>query len=246
MSTDQTAFDAARHEQRHAPSSVAQVRRQAYGLHQDGRDPIVPDEPGWPARGRQDQPPDSVEVLRWKCIDWETGRVTVTERVFEGKSSKPETKAGERGVVLNEAQLAELREYKQKHYPDAEPEGWLFPGKRNGPIDAGWFMTKTIKPIAQSLGFPAIHWHALRHWNNSAMLTSGIDPAVRMKRVGHSSVKTNMIYSHADLALQKAASNAIWQRLQAAKPELESKKGESKDQLSPFSVTPNQPLSLTP
>src|SRR5947207_5644305 len=130
-------------------------------------------------------------ALRWKCIDWETGRVTVTESLFEGKSSKPKTKAGERGVVLNEAQLAELREYKQKHYPGAEPEGWLFRGKRNRPIDAGWFMTKVIKPIAERLGFPAIHWHALRHWNNSAMLDSGIDPAVRMKRVGHSSVQTN-------------------------------------------------------
>ena len=62
-------------------------------------------------------------AFRWKCIDWETGRVIVTESPFEGKSNKPETKAGERVVVLNEAQLAELREYKQKHYPDAEPDG---------------------------------------------------------------------------------------------------------------------------
>ena len=85
-------------------------------------------------------------------------------------------------------------------------------------------MREVIKPIAESLGFPEIRWHALRHWNNSAMLNSGIDPTVRMKRVGHSSVRANMIYSHADLALQKAASDAIWQRLQAAKQELERMK----------------------
>jgi integrase len=181
-------------------------------------------------------------ALRWKCIDWETGRVTVTESLFEGKSNKPKTKAGERGVVLNEAQLAELREYKHKYYRDAEPEGWLFPGKRNRPMDAGWFMMKVIKPIAERLGIPEIHWHALRHWNNSAMLNSGVDPTVRMKRVGHSSVKTNMIYSHADLALQKAASDAIWQRLQAAKQELKRMKEESKAPLSLLSVT----LSVTP
>ena len=70
-------------------------------------------------------------ALRWKSIDWETGRVTVTESLFEGKSNKPKTKARERVVILNEAQLAELREYKQKHNPDADREGWLFPGKRN-------------------------------------------------------------------------------------------------------------------
>jgi integrase len=182
-------------------------------------------------------------ALRWKCIDWETGGVTVTESLFEGKSSRPKTKAGECGVVLNEAQLAELKEYEQKHYLDAEPEGWLFPGKRNRPMDAGWFMRKVIKPIAAKLGFPDVHWHALRHWNNSAMLNSGIDPTVRMRRVGHSSVRTNMIYSHADLALPKAASDAIWQRLQAAKQELEAMKAGSQEApLSPLSVT----LTVTP
>jgi len=164
--------------------------------------------------------------------NWENGVVTVTESLFEGKSNRPKTKAGERLAVLNEAQLAELRVYKERHYPDAAPEGWLFPGKRNRPIDAGWFMKKAIKPIAERLGFPAIHWHALRHCNNTAMLNSGIDPAVRMKRVGHSSVKTNLIYSHADFALQKAAPDAVWGR----------KKEESKASLSLLSVT----LSVTP
>jgi hypothetical protein len=81
------------------------------------------------------------------------------------------------------------------------------------------------------------------------MLNSGVDPAVRMQRVGHSSVKTNMIYSHADLALQKAASEAIWQRLQTAKQVLGEKKAQSDAQLSPLSVTlsvtPNQPQSLS-
>ena len=76
-------------------------------------------------------------------------------------------------------------------------------------------MKKAIKPIATKLGCPEIHWHALRHRNVSAMLNSGIDPAVRMKRVGHASVRTNLIYSHVDDSLQRAASEAVWQRRQA-------------------------------
>jgi integrase len=183
-------------------------------------------------------------ALRWNCIDWATGLVTVTESLFEGKSSRPKTKAGERAVLLNEAQIAQLKVYKQKHYPDAGPDEWLFPGKRNRPMDAGWFMAKVIKPVAEKLGFGAIHWHALRHWNNSAMLNSGIDPAIRMKRVGHATARTNLIYSHPDLALQKAASDAIWQRLELAKQKLEEKKkeSESKAPISSLSVT----LSVTP
>jgi hypothetical protein len=49
----------------------------------------------------------------------------VTKSLFEGKSNKPKTEAGERVAVPNEAALAALREYQQKHYLDAEPGGWL-------------------------------------------------------------------------------------------------------------------------
>lgn len=78
------------------------------------------------------------------------------------------------------------------------------------------------------------------------MLNSGIDPAVRMKRVGHASVNTNLIYSHADIALQKAASDAIWNRLQSAKQELERKRKEKEEKapVSPLSVTPNQVVAV--
>ena len=65
-------------------------------------------------------------------------------------------------------------------------------------------MKKAIKPVAAKLGLPEIHWHALRHWNVSAMLNSNIDPAVRMKRVGHASVRTNLICSHAGCTLHRA------------------------------------------
>ena len=145
-------------------------------------------------------------ALRVNSVDWETGVVTVRESLFEGKSNRPKTKAGERLVVLNEAQLAELRKYQEEHLHGTDPKGWLFPGKRGRPIHVGWFMRKVIKPIAAKLGFPEIQWHALRHWNNSAMLNAGVDPAVRMKRVGHANIRTNLIYSHSDLALQRSAS----------------------------------------
>lgn len=134
------------------------------------------------------------------------------------------SKVGERSALLNAPQFTKLRAYKQNQYPDAAPDEWLFPSKRNRPMDAGWFMAKVIKPVAKKLGFGAIHWHVLRHWNNSAMLKSVIDPAVRMKRVGHATVRTNLIYSHPDLALQKAASDAIWQRLERVSQEMEKRK----------------------
>jgi hypothetical protein len=59
-----------------------------------------------------------------------------------------------------------------------------------------------------------------------------------------------MVYSHADLALQKAPSDAIWQLLQAAKQELETMKAGSQAPFSLLSVTltvtPNRGMPLTP
>jgi len=84
------------------------------------------------------------------------------------------------------------------------------------------------------------------------MLNSGIDPAVRMKRVGHGSERTNLIYSHPEMALQKAASDAIWQRTQAAKLGVERIKKEEAEKASlsllsvTLSVTPNQGVPLSP
>lgn len=61
----------------------------------------------------------------------------------------------------------------------------------------------------------------------------------------------NKFYNHAHMVLQKAASDAIWQRLQAAKQELERKEKEE-DKKAPLSllsgtlpVTPNQGVPLS-
>jgi len=51
----------------------------------------------------------------------------VRESLFEDKVSKPNTKAGEREVVLNEAQIAELKTYKQNHYPMQSQMAGYFP-----------------------------------------------------------------------------------------------------------------------
>jgi integrase len=77
----------------------------------------------------------------------------------------------------------------------------------------GWPMSKHIKPIAQKLGIQGIHWHALRHFNNSLMLAEGVDVKTRMDRLGHVNDRVNIIYSHANDEAQMQASELIWQNL---------------------------------
>jgi len=93
------------------------------------------------------------------------------------------------------------------------------PGKRGRPIDLGWLMSKHIKPLARKLGIPELHWHALRHLNNSLMLNEGVDVRTRMDRLGHTHGRVNIIYSHAGDQAQLAASEAVWQKLKTVESE---------------------------
>ena len=77
-------------------------------------------------------------------------------------------------------------------------------------------MANHIKPLAAGLGIPELHWHALRHLNNSLMLNEGVDMKTRMDRLGHTHDRVNIIYSHAGDQAQLAASEVVWQKLKAA------------------------------
>jgi len=175
----------------------------------------------------------------------------VTESVWEGNSTQPKTKKGYRKVILTPTQIAELKKYKDDNFPSAGSDDWLFPGRGKRPMDMHWFMSEHIKPVAEKLGIQGIHWHALRHLNNSPMLNEGVDVATRMDRLGHVSDRVNLIYSHSEDQAQVAASQTIERRLDAARANLQEKrKAGSKAPLSLLSVTLtvtlNQGQSVSP
>ena len=161
-----------------------------------------------------------VRGLRWSACYWEHDTILVRESVWGGHSNLPKSRKGYRKVRFTPSQMAELREYKDKHTPEAGPADWVFPGKRNRPLDMRWLMSKYVKPIADGLGIKGVRWNALRHLNNSIMLNEGVDVKVRQDRLGHVTDRVNMIYSHPDDASQVAASKAIERRLEAAKKKL--------------------------
>jgi integrase len=164
-----------------------------------------------------------IRGLRWRNVLWDSATIFVTESVWEGNSTPPKTKKGYRKVVLTPKQMAELKKYRDDNHPDAAPDAWVFPGKRNRPLDMGWHMSEHINLMAEELGIQGVHWHALRHLNNSLMMNEGVDVATRMDRLGHVTDRVNLIYSHAGDQAQLAASEAIERKLEAAREELEKK-----------------------
>ena len=114
----------------------------------------------------------------------------------------------------------------------------------------GWLMSQHVKPLAEELGMQRIHWHALRHLNNSLMMNEGVDVATRMDRLGHVTDRVNLIYSHSGDEAQMAASEAIERRLEAARDTLEKRRQAGFQALSPLltvtqTVTPNRSREAT-
>jgi len=134
--------------------------------------------------------------LQWRNVIWDLNTIVITQSVFEGKATPPKTKKGYRKMILTPKQMAELKEYKDKNHSHAGPDAWVFPGKRNRPLDMGWLMSQHVKPLAEELGMQRIHWQALRHLNNSLMMNEGVDVATRMDRLGHVTDRVDLIYSH--------------------------------------------------
>jgi integrase len=157
--------------------------------------------------------------LRWESVVWEHNTIVIRESVWEGISTSPKTRKGYRDLVVTDEQMQVLRDYKEKNFPDAPPDAWVLPGKRGRPVDMGWLMSKYIKPLARKLGIPELHWNALRHLNNSLMLSEGVDVKTRTDRLGHTQGRVNMIYSHAGYQAQLAAAKAVWQKLKTAESE---------------------------
>ena len=151
--------------------------------------------------------------LRWSSVNWEQNTITITEFVWQGHSTLPKSQKGYRKVILTPNQIDVLRRYKEENYPNAGANDWVLPGKRNRPIHMSRVMTHHVRPVAQMLGIDEVHWHALRRLNNTIMLDENVDIATRKDRLGHTTDRVNLIYSHAGDQAQVAASEAIEKRL---------------------------------
>jgi len=177
--------------------------------------------------------------LRWSSVNWEQGSIVITESVWESHSTLPKSRKGYRKVILTPRQINVLRQYKEQNYPNADPNDWVLPGKKGRPIDMDRVMTHHVRPVAQTLGISGVHWHALRHLNNTIMLDENVDIATRKDRLGHTTDDVNLIYSHAGDKAQLAASEAIEKRLEAVQEEVQKRLSVTQ------TVTQQQAVSAT-
>jgi integrase len=158
--------------------------------------------------------------MRWSDIDLSAGRCRVTQTVIQVGSkvstSEPKTSSGRRGLSLDSATMAVLREHRRRtleqrllvgsgftdhdlvfHHPDG---ACLHP-------DA---VSATFLRRARGNGLPRLTLHGLRHTWATLALEQGVHPRVVQERLGHSNIAITLdIYSHVSPTLHDEAAELV-------------------------------------
>jgi len=125
------------------------------------------------------------ETAHLKISDIDSSRMLI--RIDQGKGRK------DRYTLLSKVALKELRNYYRKY----RPTSWLFAGKdKDKPIDTGTIQS-LFKHAKNKAGIiKAATPHTLRHSFATHFLEDGGDIFHLKKLLGHSSLKTTLIYIH--------------------------------------------------
>ena len=135
--------------------------------------------------------------LRWQDVDLQRGVLSVA------KSYRSQTKSGiARSVPIPDALLFALRDWKV--LCPATKEGVVCPLSLDKTARSGWHQTSRRRPEltalyrAAGIPIPSAPWHCLRHSYASLFVQSGGSIVTLQKLLGHSDIKTTMVYAHID------------------------------------------------
>jgi site-specific recombinase XerD len=107
-------------------------------------------------------------------------------RVEQGKGKK------DRYTILSQRTLEVLRD----HFRYQRPGEWLFCGREGKPLSKRSIEKIVSVAAAKACKGKRVHPHTLRHCFATHLLEAGVALPVIQQLLGHSSVKTTMIYLH--------------------------------------------------
>jgi len=169
-----------------------------------------------------------VLALRWNRVHLDTKVVQVREALEQTKAfgvrfKLPKSRAGRRDITLPDILVDALREHRKAmlelrmqlgagKLPD---DALLFADVDGGPLSPTAVSTAWAD-FAESVGIPAVTFHALRHTHASQLIDQGVDIVTISKRLGHAKPDVTLrVYAHLfqkDDAKAAAAINAALER----------------------------------
>jgi integrase/recombinase XerD len=120
----------------------------------------------------------------------------------------------DRYTILSQRTLEVLRDH-IKYSRDRE---WLFPGRGGNPISRRYVEHIVSRAGAKALKGKRVHPHMLRHCFATHLLEAGVALPVIQQLLGHSSIKTTMIYLHVSHTILSRVKSPLDMDIDAKEP----------------------------
>jgi integrase len=187
-------------------------------------DAFLRDDPKWLAVYRlmltTGMRPGELYALTWSDLDFEQNIVRIRRTITDNAEGKRVVGATPKGgktryVALSRSARAALLDWQNTLVlralkPDTD---YVFPSRRGSPMGENVWLGMHAH-IIQRTGVPPINLHSLRHTNASIELAAGTPVKIVSERLGHKDVLTTMrIYQHVSVDMQRAAADAMDERL---------------------------------
>lgn len=148
-----------------------------------------------------------VSVLRRCDFSQDGTEIWITRAIGLGKAipgqrvarviGPPKTDAGIRDIAVPGPLAARIVTHIETYCTPGDSEALLFPSSRGTPVSYGSFMT-LFKVAKIAAGRPELHFHDLRHTGGTRAAKAGATTMELMRRLGHTTAKTAMLYQLAD------------------------------------------------
>lgn len=139
-----------------------------------------------------------VVALRWQDVDWSSNLVRVRRSFTRGEFGTPKTRRSSRAVPLAPRLRAELEQH-HRQTPYASDDDLVFAHPDSGAVLDPSKLRKRFQACARRAGVRPVRLHDLRHTFGTQMAAAGAPLRALQEWLGHSDLRTTLIY--ADFAL---------------------------------------------
>jgi integrase len=129
-------------------------------------------------------------AIQWSDFS-DDGVLRVSRRIYDGEAGPVKTDNSVRGLPIDPALLARMRQLGNGE--------WVFRSREGTPLNPGNALKRYIRPTAEALEIKIGGWHDFRHSLTTTMRRNGVHPKVISGILGHAKVALAMdCYDHAD------------------------------------------------
>jgi integrase len=120
--------------------------------------------------------------LRWRYVDFQDNAIVVAETVYQGKSSKPKTRASNRKVFVDSLVMQALERLKPS---EASPDDFVFQSTSKTPLSPNNVRNRVLVPACKRAGIPVVGWHTFRYTYSTWANPTGESIKALQNQLGH-------------------------------------------------------------